>query len=92
MIFNNARTKLKEGDLIALNPETRIVCFFRGKQGLLFSSGAASMLFPWGEIAFGELIILLSNTHNFKSSPLETKNIEFSLIKIDDKKWISYRF
>lgn len=92
MIFNNKRTQLKEGDLIALDSETRTVCFLRNNQRLLFSDGSVDMLFPWGDLAFGELIILLSNTNDFKSPPTEIGSIEFSLVKIDGRKWTSYRF
>ena len=85
-------TELKEGDLIALNPEKRTIIFLRDGRPLLFSNGDDERIFPWGEAAFVDLIILLSNTHNFSSPPARLDEVDFSYTRIGGDRCISYRF
>ncbi len=76
-------TELEKGDEIHLQLQTEkgsikniTISFFRGDKRLLFSEEKDKMLFPWGEIAFKDLIILLCETHGFnKPEPEEIQKI-----------------
>ena len=88
-------TELEKGDEIRIQIEKGsieqiTISFFRGDKRLLFSKEKAKMLFPWGETAFKDLIILLSETHGFNQP--EPKEIQGIINNHRKKDTLTYQF
>ena len=88
-------TELEKGDEIRFQIEKGsieqiTISFFRGNKRLLFSKEKDKMLFPWGEFAFKDLIVLLCETHGFNKP--EPKEIRRIINNYGKKDTLTYQF
>jgi len=76
MYFNGQKTTLQRGDEVRLDTEARTLSFSRKDQNLLFSGNECEKVFPWGDSAFSDLVVLLIETHDL--GEFEEQNIKFN--------------
>ena len=91
MIFNNEKTRLQKGDMIAYNEDTGMIMFFRNNQPLLFSNGSAEVFLYMRDLKFLVLIKILAETNGL-DCPSSMQEIEPHPLIIGKRKWLSYIF
>lgn len=91
MIFNNEKTRLREGDVVAYSEKTGIIMFLRKNQPLLFSDGSAHAFVYLQDLKFLFLIKILAETNELEC-PSSIQEIQPFSIIIEGREYLHYIF
>lgn len=90
MIFNNEKTRLQKGDMVAYDEKTGIVMFFRNKRPLLFSNSSAEVFLYLQDLKFLVLIKILAETNGLDCPSIQ--EIQPFPIIIGERNYLHYIF